>query len=61
MEVKQASLFEILVDDKDENTLEEIMRRRTTLFTVSEELVLNNSNDQELGARVRQLYYESKK
>ena len=58
---KQLTLFEILVDDKDENVLEEIMRRRTTLFPVSEELVYNTPNDQELGKKVRQLYYESKK
>ena len=58
---KQLTLFEILVDDQDENILDEIMRRRTTLFPVSEELVYNNPNDQELGAKVRKLYYESKK
>ena len=31
------------------------------LFTVSEYMVLSTSNDQELGAKVRQLYWESKK
>jgi hypothetical protein len=31
------------------------------LFTVSEYTVLSTSNDQELGAKVRQLYWESKK
>jgi hypothetical protein len=30
------------------------------LFTVSEYTVLSTSNDQELGAKVRQLYYENK-
>ena len=41
--------------------LKEAMQRRTSLFTISEELVLDNSNDAELGAKVRKLYYESKK
>lgn len=31
------------------------------LFTVSEYTVLSTPNDQELGAKVRQLYWESKK
>ena len=31
------------------------------LFTVSEYTVLSTTNDQELGAKVRQLYWESKK
>ena len=31
------------------------------LFTVSEYAVLSTPNDQELGAKVRQLYWESKK
>jgi len=31
------------------------------LFTVSEYMVLSTPNDQELGAKVRQLYWESKK
>jgi hypothetical protein len=39
---------------------EEIMRRRTTLITVSEEDVLNTPNDSELGALVRRRYWESK-
>lgn len=58
---KQLTLFEILVDDKDENVLEEIIRRRTTLFPISEDLVYSTPNDAELGAKVRQIYYESKK
>ena len=29
------------------------------LFTVSEYVVLSTPNDQELGAKVRQLYYEN--
>ena len=57
----QLTLFDILVDDQDENVLEEIMRRRTTFFPVSEDLVYTTPNDAELGAKVRQLYYESKK
>jgi hypothetical protein len=39
---------------------EEIMRRRTTLITVSEEDILNTSNDADLGALVRRRYWESK-
>jgi hypothetical protein len=61
MEVKQASLFDILVDDQDENVLDEIIRRRSSLFTISEELVHITPNDAELGAKVRQIYNELKK
>ena len=39
---------------------EEIMRRRTTLITVSEEDILSTSNDADLGALVRRRYWESK-
>ena len=35
-------------------------QRSRQLFTVSEELVYSTPNDQELGAKVRQLYWESK-
>lgn len=36
-----------------------IMKNRTNLITISAETILNTSNDQELGAKVRQLYYEN--
>jgi hypothetical protein len=39
---------------------EEIMKRRTTLITVSEEDILSMSNDADLGALVRKRYWESK-
>jgi hypothetical protein len=61
MEVKQANLFDILVDDQDENVLDEIIRRRSSLFTISQELVYTTPNDAELGAKVRQIYNELKK
>lgn len=35
-------------------------QRSRTLFTVSEELVYSTPNDQELGKKVRQLYWDSK-
>jgi hypothetical protein len=34
--------------------------RSRKLFTVSEELVYSTPNDQELGAKVRQLYWDTK-
>ena len=38
---------------------EEIMKRRTTLITISAEDILSTPNDMELGAKVRKLYYET--
>ena len=35
-----------------------IMKQRTTLITISVEDILNTPNDQELGAKVRQKYWE---
>jgi hypothetical protein len=35
-----------------------IMKQRTTLITISAEDILNTPNDQELGAKVRQKYWE---
>jgi hypothetical protein len=35
-----------------------IMKQRTTLITISAEDILNIPNDQELGAKVRQKYWE---
>jgi hypothetical protein len=37
------------------------MERRTTLFTIPEELVYDTPNDAELGAKVRQIYNDIKK
>jgi hypothetical protein len=37
------------------------MQRRTTLFTIPEELVYDTPNDAELGAKVRQIYNDIKK
>jgi hypothetical protein len=34
------------------------MKNRTTLITISAEDILNTPNDQELGAKVRQKYWE---
>ncbi len=34
--------------------------RSRKLFTISEDLVYSTPNDQELGAKVRQIYWESK-
>ena len=36
-----------------------IMKQRTTLITVSAEDILNTPNDQELGAKLRQKYWET--
>jgi hypothetical protein len=44
---------------KDEEPI--ALDSHTNLFTVSEYTVLSTPNDQELGAKVRQLYWESKK
>ena len=44
---------------KDENPIPLDSHRQ--LFTVSEYMVLSTPNDQELGAKVRQLYWENKK
>lgn len=35
------------------------MKNRTTLITVPVELILDTPNDQELGNKVRKLYYEN--
>ncbi len=37
------------------------MERRTSLFTIPEELVYDTPNDAELGAKVRQIYNDIKK
>lgn len=39
---------------------EELMRRRTTLITVSEEDIISTPNDADLGALARRRYWESK-
>ena len=44
---------------KDENPIP--LDAHRNLFTVSEYMVLSTSNNQELGAKVRALYFESKK
>ena len=36
-----------------------LMKNRTTLITIPAELILNTPNDQELGAKVRKIYYEN--
>ena len=56
MEATQLSLFEV-----PEVDVKEIIRRRSALFTISEELVYDTPNDQELGKKVRQIYNELKK
>ena len=45
--------------NKDEEPIS--LDSHRNLFTVSEYTVLSTPNDQELGAKVRQLYWESKK
>ena len=45
--------------NKDEEPI--ALDSHRNLFTVSEYVVLNTPNDQELGNKVRQLYWESKK
>ena len=39
---------------------EEIMKQRTTLITISAEDILRTPNDQELGAKIRKLYYDNR-
>jgi len=51
--------FDTISVAQDENPIPLDSHRQ--LFTVSEYMVLSTSNDQELGAKVRQLYWESKK
>ena len=51
--------FDTISVTKDENPIPLDSHRQ--LFTVSEYTVLSTPNDQELGAKVRQLYWESKK
>ena len=51
--------FDTISVTKDENPIPLDSHRQ--LFTVSEYMVLSTPNDQELGAKVRQLYWESKK
>jgi hypothetical protein len=36
-----------------------LMKNRTTLITIPVELIADTPNDQELGAKVRRLYYEN--
>lgn len=51
--------FDTISVTKDENPIPLDSHRQ--LFTVSEYTVLSTPNDQELGNKVRQLYWESKK
>ena len=51
--------FDTISVTKDENPIPLDSHRQ--LFTVSEYTVLSMPNDQELGSKVRQLYWESKK
>ena len=51
--------FDTISVTKDENPIPLDSHRQ--LFTVSEYTVLSTPNDQELGAKVRQLYWENKK
>jgi len=51
--------FDTISVAQDENPIPLDSHRQ--LFTVSEYMVLSMPNDQELGAKVRQLYWESKK
>ena len=46
--------------DKSNNDYStKIMKQRTTLITISAEDILNTPNDQQLGAKVRQKYWET--
>ena len=51
--------FDTISVTKDENPIPLDSHRQ--LFTVSEYTVLSTPNDQELGAKVRELYWENKK
>jgi hypothetical protein len=41
-----------------EDYITRVMKNRTTLITISAEDILNTPNDQELGAKVRQKYWD---
>ena len=43
----------------DDDYVNRVMKNRTTLITISAEDILNTPNDQELGAKVRQKYWET--
>jgi hypothetical protein len=43
----------------DNDYITKVMKNRTTLITISAEDILNTPNDQELGAKVRQKYWET--
>jgi len=51
--------FDTISVTKDENPIPLDSHRQ--LFTISEYMVLSTPNDQELGAKVRKLYWENKK
>lgn len=42
----------------DNDYISRVMRNRTTLITISAEEILDTPNDQELGTKVRQKYWE---
>jgi hypothetical protein len=43
----------------DEDYVSTVMKRRTTLITMSAEDILNTPNDMELGAKLRQKYWDT--
>lgn len=45
-------------DKPKENNIDKIMKRRTTLITVSHEEIFNTPNDADLGELVRRKYWE---
>jgi len=51
--------FDTISVTKDENPIPLDSHRQ--LFTISEYMVLSTPNDMELGAKVRELYWENKK
>lgn len=44
---------------QQDNDLNEIMRKRTSLITVSVETILDTPNDADLGRKVRNMYWEA--
>ena len=44
---------------QQDNDLNEIMRKRTSLITVSVETILDTPNDADLGRKVRNMYWET--
>lgn len=48
-------------NNKEKNYIKEVMKNRTTLITISAEDILNTPNDSDLGAKIREIYWSTRK